>query len=116
MTRPALRAIRVEATRRRVHRKFGEARIYRALAEREPCERVRAVLHLSARASERAAWRAEERLWHLGVVALPAHDGWRSRLWRWLLVRAGKRAALEWLAWLERRDHSRLFSLLDDDH
>jgi hypothetical protein len=114
MTRPDLRALRVNATHRRAQRKFSEARLYRALAERESCERLREALTLAAQAAERAAWRAEERLWALGAVAPPIADNWRARAWRWLLVRAGKRAALGYLAWLERRERKVLFSLFDD--
>jgi hypothetical protein len=63
----------------------------------------------------REAEHFEARLWRLGVFAPLTSDPPASRVRRWLLVRCGKRCALRWLAWVERRDLHRLMSLVTLD-
>ena len=72
-------------------------RIYRALAEREPQEALRAALLQLAASQERRAARKAERLRKLRVLLPEDHDTLGARIWRWLLVRCGSRWALAWI-------------------
>ncbi len=78
------------------------ARLYEALAQKESSLDRKAILQaLSDRAEQRAA-DYDRRLQMLHANALHDEDAWQSRLWRWLLLRLGARAALTWLDWDEK--------------
>lgn len=72
-------------------RKLAAARIYDALAQREPRKSHREILLMLARNSERSAARYAKCLQRLGAKKLPELEPLGERVWRWLLVRCGTR-------------------------
>lgn len=80
------------------------ARVYRGLAERQPDESRRAMLlRLAAHAERRADLKANH-LRKFSADSPDNRDRLTSRVWRWVLVRCGIKAALAWLSGIERGD------------
>ncbi len=76
-------------------REQASARIYRALAEREPTETRRKVLLKLAASEVQHGERWAARLRELGASLPPDRDTLRDRVWRWLLVQSGTDNALK---------------------
>jgi len=70
-------------------REQASARIYRALAEREPAETRRKVLLKLAATEVQHGERWAARLRELGAPLLPDRDMLRDRVWRWVLMQSG---------------------------
>ena len=65
------------------------ARLYRALAEREPGAEQRMLLLQLAAGAERHAERRAHWLRRLGGPLPPNEDTLRERVWRWVVIRRG---------------------------
>ena len=105
------RELLVIAYERAAHHCTRSARIYQALAEREPDSNRKAILQMS---SERDLRRSEDyarRLSRLLAHPLYEEDARTDRLWRWLFLLFGNRAALTWLDW-DEKNYLRLFGIL----
>lgn len=76
-------------------REQASARIYRALAEREPAEIRRKVLLKLAATEVQHGERWAARLRELGAPLPPDRDLLRDRVWRWVLVQSGTDNALK---------------------
>ena len=76
-------------------REQASARIYRALAEREPTETRRKVLLKLAATEVLHGERWAVRLRELGAPLPPERDMLRDRIWRWVLVQSGTDNALK---------------------
>src|SRR5260221_14093930 len=70
-------------------REQASARIYRALAEREPTEARRNGLLKLAATEEQHGERWEARLRELNAPLPPNRDPLRDRVWRWTLLHSG---------------------------
>lgn len=79
------------------------ARRYQAFAQTETSPDCQTILQaLNDRARQRAA-DYNQRLKMLHADSLYERDAWHSRLWRWLLLRMGAKAAMTWLVWDEKK-------------
>jgi hypothetical protein len=105
------RELLVIALQRAARHWAGASRIYQALADGESDPDRRATYQVLG---ERAIQRSrdyEHRLDSL-VAPLPhGQDTSSARLWRWVVLHLGDRAALAWLEW-DERNYLRLFSLV----
>ncbi len=101
-------------------REVGSLRTYRALAKQEADETKRNVLLKLATSEEAHASRWAERLQELGAALPPDREGWRDRVWRWILLQLGTETAIRRLEQTEEQDAAAYDELLalatsDDD-
>jgi vacuolar iron transporter family protein len=92
-------------------REQASARIYRALAEREPTEVRRNVLLKLAATEVQHGERWAARLRELGAPLPPDRDTLRDRLWRWILVQSGTDNALKRIESTEDDDEAMYVNL-----
>ncbi len=87
-------------------REQASARIYRALAEREPTETRHNVLLKLAATEVQHGERWAARLRELGAPLPPDRDTLHDRLWRWILVQSGTDNALKRIESTEDEDEA----------
>jgi VIT1/CCC1 family predicted Fe2+/Mn2+ transporter/rubrerythrin len=110
----------IEALQKAWLREMGAIQTYQQLAAREQDESRRSVLLKLAAAEKAHANRWADRLQELGATTPPFHEGWRDRLWRWILLQMGTETAIRRLERMEEQDTEAYDELLsvaitDDD-
>jgi VIT1/CCC1 family predicted Fe2+/Mn2+ transporter/rubrerythrin len=102
----------IEALQKAWLREVGSIHTYRELAASEEDEGRRKVLLKLAASEEAHAQRWATRLRELGAEPPPFREGWRDRLWRWLLVQMGTETAIRRLEQVEEQDAAAYDELL----
>jgi len=93
-------------------REVGSLRTYQALANREPDQTKRKVLVKLAASEEAHAKRWADRLEELGAAVPLYREGFRERIWRWLLLQMGTDTAIRRLEQAEEQDAAAYDELL----
>lgn len=103
MNKQTLKPFLIAAFQRSYRLKWVVARVYWALAEREPGKNQQEMLQMLALKAERTAVCYAVRLHRLGGTLPSNADLRHDRLWRWLLV-GHSHWAIVWIEWLEKRE------------